>query len=48
MAFGGLKHEGEAKFGLTAVGELLRSDAPDSLRATVRFLVGPWVWRAFD
>jgi hypothetical protein len=48
VAFGVLKHEGETKFGLTAVGELLRSDVPDSLRATVRFLAGPWAWRAFE
>jgi ubiquinone/menaquinone biosynthesis C-methylase UbiE len=48
VAFGVLKHEGEAKFGLTAIGELLRSDVPGSLRATVRFLAGRWAWRAFE
>ncbi|MBV9700619.1 MAG: hypothetical protein JO078_10910 [Candidatus Eremiobacteraeota bacterium] len=46
-AFGILRLEA-GRFGLTATGQLLRSDSPRSLRATVRFLAGPWAWRAFE
>jgi hypothetical protein len=48
VAFGILKHEGAEQFGLTPTGELLRTDAAGSLRSTVRFIVGPWAWRAFE
>jgi len=48
VAFGILKREGEEQFGLTPTGELLCTDAAGSLRSTVRFLVGPWAWRAFE
>jgi hypothetical protein len=48
VAFDILKRESEATFGLTPAGQLLRSDVPGSLRATVRFLTGPWAWRAFE
>lgn len=48
VAFGILKREGEEQFGLTPTGEFLRTDAAGSLRSTVRFIVGPWAWRAFE
>jgi hypothetical protein len=48
VAFGILKSEGEEQFSLTPSGEFLRTDVPGSLRALVRFLVGPWAWRAFE
>ena len=48
VAFDILKLESDAKFVLTPAGELLSSDVPGSLRATVRFLTGPWAWRAFE
>ncbi len=48
VAFGILKREGEEHFGLTRTGELLRTDVAGSLRSTVRFIVGPWAWRAFE
>jgi hypothetical protein len=48
VAFDILKREGEEQFGLTPTGEFLRTDAAGSLRSTVRFIVGPWAWRAFE
>ena len=48
VAFGVLKREGEEQFGLTPTGDFLRTDVAGSLRSTVRFLVGPWDWRAFE
>jgi C-methyltransferase len=48
VAFGILKPEGEEQFSLTPSGEFLRTDVPGSLRSVVRFLVGPWAWRAFE
>jgi hypothetical protein len=48
VAFGVLKREGEEQFGLTPTGEFLRTDMAGSLRSTVRFIVGPWAWRAFE
>jgi len=48
VAFGILKRDGEEQVGLTPMGELLRTDAAGSLRSTVRFIVGPWAWRAFE
>jgi O-methyltransferase domain/Dimerisation domain len=48
IAFGVLRGEGEDRFALTSTGELLRTDVPGSLRATVRFLNGPWSWRAWE
>jgi hypothetical protein len=48
VAFGILKCEGENSFLLTPTGELLRTDVPGSQRATVRFLNGPWFWRAWE
>ena len=48
VAFGILKCNGDDKFLLTAAGEFLRSDVPGSQRALVRFLVGPWYWRAWE
>lgn len=47
VAFGILKRDG-VRFGLSPTGQLLRSNSPRSLRSTVRFLVGPWAWRAFE
>jgi hypothetical protein len=48
VAFGILKREGEERFSLTSSGEFLRADVPGSLRSVVRFVVGPWAWRAFE
>jgi len=48
VAFGILKCEGEDRFLLTSTGEFLRNDISGSLRATVRFLIGPWTWRATE
>src|SRR5215472_18032032 len=48
VAFGIMKDEEHNRFALTPVGQLLRSDVPGSLRATIRFLVGPWNWRAWE
>jgi hypothetical protein len=42
VAFGILQGAGEDRFVLTPTGALLRTGVPGSLRATVRFLVGPW------
>jgi hypothetical protein len=47
VAFGIVSQE-ENRFALTSVGQLLRSDVAGSLRATIRFLVGPWNWRAWE
>ena len=35
------------RYALTPVGQQLRSDAPDSVRETVRLLAGPESWRAW-
>ena len=48
VACGILRREGEDQFGLSPTGALLRTDAAGSLRSAVRFLVGPWAWRAFE
>ncbi len=48
VAFGILSREGEERFGVTPVGQMLRTDTPGSLRSTVRFITGPWAWRAFE
>ena len=48
VAFGIMKGEERNRFSLTPVGQLLRSDVPGSLRATIRWLVGPWNWRAWE
>jgi len=38
---------GEGRIALTALGSPLRSDAPDSIRDAVLFLVGEWAWRSW-
>ena len=48
VAFGILTREGEERYGLTPAGQLLRTDTAGSLRSTVRFIAGPWAWRAFE
>jgi len=48
VAFGILRREGEDRFLLTPTGEFLRADVSGSLRATIRFLTGPWAWRAWE
>jgi len=48
VVFGVLQCEGENRFLLTPSGHFLRTDVPGSLRATVRFLTGPWFWRAWE
>jgi hypothetical protein len=48
VVFGVLKCEGENSFLLTPSGQFLRTDVPGSLRATVRFVTGPWFWRAWE
>ena len=48
VAFGILRRAGEERFDLTPAGQILRTDMPGSLRSTVRFIAGPWAWRAFE
>src|SRR5262249_38836864 len=48
VAFGILDCDGGDRFLLTSTGQFLRSDISGSLRATVRFLIGPWFWRATE
>ena len=48
VAFGILQGTDADRFVLTPTGELLRTGVPGSLRATIRFLVGPWGWHAWE
>ncbi len=48
VAFGVLRLDESQRFGLSPVGDLLRSDVPGSLRSTILFLAGPWSWRAWE
>ncbi|MFC4453035.1 methyltransferase [Deinococcus sonorensis] len=41
------EHLGQ-RFGLTATGEALRSDAPDSLAGMARFIGRPYIWQAWS
>jgi len=50
-ALGGLGllvEDGHHRFGLTALGEALRQDAPGSARATVLALAGDWWWQGWE
>jgi hypothetical protein len=42
---GVLKGDGDGRFALTPVGELLRSDVPGSLRAVATYVCDPWSWK---
>ena len=46
-ALGIVTEAGDDQVALTALGSPLRSDAPDSIRDAVLFLVGEWAWRAW-
>src|SRR2546423_1051062 len=48
VAFGILTCDGKDRFTTNVTGNFLRSDVPGSMRALVRFLVGPWYWRAWE
>jgi hypothetical protein len=47
-SLGLLTESTEHTFGLTPLGEALRSDAPGSAHASVLTLAGDWVWRGFE
>src|SRR4029453_3425429 len=44
-AFGILTQDNDDRFGLTSLGEALKSDAPGSARATVLTMAGPLFWK---
>jgi hypothetical protein len=43
-----VKREHDDRFALTPSGEFLRTGVTGSMRSMVRFLAGPWAWRAFE
>jgi len=45
---GVLTEDGHHRFGLTPLGDALRSNAPGSARATILALAGDWWWRGWD
>ncbi len=47
-SYGVLTQVGDGKFGLTALGEALKSDAPGSARSTILTMAGPWGWKAWE
>lgn len=38
----------DGRFGLTELGQALRSEAPGVARSTILALAGPWAWKAFE
>jgi hypothetical protein len=46
-AVGVVSEEADGRLSLTSTGVPLRSDVPGSLRDTLRFVVGPWLWRSW-
>jgi hypothetical protein len=46
--FGILAEDGAGRFGLTTLGEALKSDAPGSARSTILALAGQAQWRAWE
>jgi hypothetical protein len=46
-ALGIVAEAGDGRVALTALGSPLQSDAPDSIRDAVLFLVGEWAWRSW-
>ena len=46
-AVGVVSEEADGRLSLTATGVPLRSGVPGSLRDTLRFVVGPWLWRSW-
>jgi O-methyltransferase domain/Dimerisation domain len=47
-SFGILTQRDDDTFGLTPLGEALKSDAPGSARSTVLAMAGPWMWKAWE
>ena len=47
-AFGILTQDNDDRFGLTSLGEALKSDAPGSARATVLTMAGPMFWKSWE
>ncbi len=45
---GVLTQSDDGKFGLTELGQSLRSEAPGAARSTILALAGPWAWKAFE
>ena len=48
VVLGVVQCDDQNRFLLTSTGALLRTEVPGSLRATIRFLTGPWYWRAWE
>lgn len=48
VVFGVLQCDEQHRFSLTSTGAFLRTGVSGSLRATIRFLTGPWYWRAWE
>lgn len=46
-SFGILTQGSDDTFGLTPLGEALKSDAPGAARSTVLTMAGQWMWKAF-
>lgn len=46
-AVGVVSEAADGRLSLTATGLPLRTDVPGSLRDTLRFVVGPWLWRSW-
>ena len=44
----GVFTQSEGKFGLTPLGEALRSEAPGAARSSIIALAGPWAWKAWE
>ncbi|WP_165488354.1 methyltransferase [Actinomadura formosensis] len=47
VTLGAVEQKDRDVFALTAAGQCLRADAPDSIRALVRLFCGPEVWRTW-
>jgi SAM-dependent methyltransferase len=47
-SLGILAEDGQHRFGLTPLGDALRSGAPGSARATILALAGDWWWRGWE
>jgi hypothetical protein len=46
--FGILTESGDGQFGLTAMGEALKTGAPGSARGTILAMAGDWGWRTME
>jgi len=47
-SLGVFTEDGQRRFGLTPLGQALRSGAPGSAHATVLTLAGDWAWKTFE